>query len=405
MKVTRTKTVALGLVSATLALTGCSSSDEGGDSGSGDGESGDYKLLGIIATSGPYQSYGKLTKNAITVQAKAINADGGINGRKIVLEWVDDQGDATKAVSLLQEKLASGARPDAVLAGSSSNETLALLPILTREKIINIGSTGADPINDPEKFPYTFRATSPFASAAHAAALQFKEKGFQKIGILQGDDALGTSNSASYKKAMEDEGLDTVEVSFSPTSLDLSAPMSKIKSADVDAVVFSAVAGTTAAQVLQARVKTGVTDVPIFADTATTADLADLVPAEALKNAFATSYNVALAEPQGGVQEGVAAFISEMKKLGPIDSTLITPALNADGLKLLQVAAEQAKSTDVEKMSEALENLADQPEGTWLTWAEIKFSKDSHFNLASRPSDYSVTTLGRIVDGQVTVQK
>ncbi|MFD7877415.1 ABC transporter substrate-binding protein [Streptomyces sp. NPDC059766] len=395
----------LGVAVLALATAACGSQDATGSAGSDGGKTGDYKILMITANSGPFQIYGEQTKNAMTVEANYINAAGGINGRKIVLDVVDDQGDPTKAVSLLQSKLSGGQKPDAVYAGTTSNEALALLPILTRNKIFNIGVTGDGAINDPEKFPYTFRANSPYAAYTPLVASAVKARGYQKVGVLYANDALGGSSSAAVNKALGAAGVKVVNATFDATSLDLSAPMSRLKSAGVDAVVFGAVAPATAAQVLEARAKAGATDIPFIADQATTANLAKLVPAADLKNVFSHNVNACLSQPSTPQSAQLTKFIADLKKLGPINGSLIASVFSADILKAVQVAAKQAGSTDAAELQHALETMPQQPAGTWVSFGDVAFSAESHFNTAAVAGDYSISTFGPIVDGQVTPQK
>jgi branched-chain amino acid transport system substrate-binding protein len=405
MKLPKRSASVLGLAALTLATAACGSNGGGGSAGSSGQSTADYNILMITANSGPFQIYGEQTKNAMTVEANYINAAGGINGRKVVLDVVDDQGDPTKAVSLLQNKLSSGQKPDAVYAGTTSNEALALLPILTRDKIFNIGVTGDQAINNPKQFPYTFRVNSPYNAYTPLVASAVKSRGYKKVGVLYATDALGTSSSAAVSNALGAAGLQAVNASFDATSLDLSAPISQLKSAGVDAVVFGAVAPSTAAQVLQARAKAGETNIPFIADQATTANLATLVPAADLKNVYSHNLNACLSQPSTPQSAQLTNFIADLKKLGPINGSLIAPVFSADILKAVQLAAKQAGSTDAAKLQQAMETMPQQPAGTWLSFGNVAFSADSHFNTAATANDYSISTYGPIVDGQVTPQK
>lgn len=411
MKLPMRRTSVAGLAVLALLTAACGSSGTGGSNGSSDkagsgsGSKADYKILMITANSGPYQIYGTQTKDAMTVEANYVNASGGINGRKVVLEVVDDQGDPTKAVSLLQSKLSGGDKPDAVFAGTTSNEALALLPILTRSKIFNIGVTGDETMNDPAKFPYTFRVNSPYSAYTPLIASAVKDKGYQKVGVLYANDALGTSSSSAINKAFSNAGVKAVNATFDGTSLDLSAPLAQLKSAGVDAVVFGAAAPQTAAGILQARAKAGLTSMPFIGDQSTTADLSKLVPVADLKNVFSHNLNACLAKPTNGTQSpALSKFIADMKALDPIGGTLIAPVFSADVLKAMQLAAKQAGSTDVVALSKAMENLDTPPAGTWLSFGSVKWSATSHFNTAAAASDYSISSYGPIVDGQITPQ-
>ena len=67
----------------------------------------------------------------------AINAGGGVKGRKIEIVMRDTQGDPTKAVNATQE-LISQAKVHAIWGPLNSGEALATTPIMARAKIPDI---------------------------------------------------------------------------------------------------------------------------------------------------------------------------------------------------------------------------------------------------------------------------
>lgn len=395
------------LVGAAL-LAGCSSAQTGGGAGEDGGgtsatssSGGAYTVLAILPLTGQSESIGQTEKIGLEVKAAEINDSGGIDGRTVTVSFQDDQGNPTNAVSLLESSISSD-RPDAVVAGSSSDETLAMLPVLTRDKIMNIGNTSSVQINNPSKYPYTFRPNDPNTALAGFTAQSFKQKGYKKVVILEPDDAAGISNGDANESALTAAGLKVSVVQFDPTSLDLTSTLAQAQAQHPDALFApSAGPGTTSGLIVDARYKVEMTATPLYFDDGLTADVTKLVKPAELGNTFVSTIAISVNQPgeRGGLPS-VQSFLSSLEKYGPIDITLEASTTIADSLELLQVAANAAKSIDPDKMKAALESLPSQPADTWLTYAQIKFTPTDHFNTVTDPSDFITAPIGRLENGQ-----
>lgn len=390
--------LAAAAVAALLGMSACSSSNKVDASGSGGHP---YRVLAVMPLSGANQAIGQATKNALEVAADGINKSGGINGRRVALSYADDQADPTKAVSLLQAAI-SAQKPDAVVAGSSSNETLAMLPALSRAKIMNIGTTSSIKIDDPNQYPYTFRPNDRPTVLAKADAEQFAHLGYKKVALLAPDSAIGISNSGVNSDALNAVGLSSVTIKFDPAGLDMSAPVAQLKGSGAQAaLVISAGPAAAGGLILDARAKVGLSSMPFYFDAGLTADITKLVPAAELANAFICTYAVSVNQQGAGATPSMKDFVAALKAKGPIVSTMLASTAASDALTILQVGADAARSTDPDKMKAALENLEGTSSGTWKTFNQIKWSSSSHFNTASQTSDYVIVPVGPLVDGQI----
>ena len=390
--------MAAGAVALAMAVTACGSSSQAGSSNSGT-SSGPYRLLAVVATSGAFQAVGQATVDTLKIAVHAVNDSGGINGRTMTLQVIDDQGDATKAVSLLQAQLGGSSPPDAVFAGSTSDETLAMLPVLTARKIFNIGTTASVKINNPAAFPYTFRPQPLISFVGEQYASMFKEKGYKSVGLLTTDDLLGQTSAAAYKAALQGVGIKVYSETYSSTDLDVTAPMSRLAADNPDAVLFSALAPTSPPLVLAARKKVNMTQ-PIYGDISINADLYNLVPRSEAQNVFlATAKGNTL--PPGGDPKALADFITTLKTYGPIKNYMINYTYGYDAVRLIQIAAKLSDSTDAAKMSKALVDMSSIPAGiALLSYSDTRFSPSDHFNAGASPSDFVMQPLGPRVDGQ-----
>ena len=110
----------------------------------------------LAALTGPSSAPAIGFNRGVVFAAEAINAAGGVKGRKIEIVTRDTQGDPTKAVNATQE-LISSASVHAVWGPTNSGESLAVTPIMARSKMPNIHPCVVDSLIDPQKFPNAFR--------------------------------------------------------------------------------------------------------------------------------------------------------------------------------------------------------------------------------------------------------
>jgi branched-chain amino acid transport system substrate-binding protein len=167
------------------------------DTGATDTE---IKIGNIMPYSGPASAYGVIGK---TEQAyfNKINAEGGINGRKINFVSYDDGYSPPKAVEQARKLVES----DEVLLifnslGTPSNS--AIQKYMNAKKVPQLFvATGATKWNDPKHFPWTMGWQPNYQSEGRIyAKYMMKEKPNGKIGILYQNDDYGKD----YVKGIKD---------------------------------------------------------------------------------------------------------------------------------------------------------------------------------------------------------
>ena len=167
------------------------------DTGATDTE---IKIGNIMPYSGPASAYGVIGK---TEQAyfNKINAEGGINGRKINFISYDDGYSPPKAVEQARKLVES----DEVLVvfnplGTPSNS--AIQKYLNSKKVPQLFvATGATRWNDPKNFPWTMGWQPSYQSEAQIyAKFLRKEKPDGKIAVLYQNDDFGKD----YLKGLKD---------------------------------------------------------------------------------------------------------------------------------------------------------------------------------------------------------
>src|SRR3982074_52961 len=189
MLTARLRTAAFATAVLAFAATGGSAlAQKKYDTGASDTE---IKIGNIMPYSGPASAYGVIGKTE-EAYFKKINAEGGINGRKINFVSYDEAYSPPTAVEQGRKLVES----DEVLLvfnplGTPSNT--AIQKYLNAKKVPQLFvATGATKWNDPKNFPWTMGWQPSYQSEARIyAKFLLKEKPDAKIAIMFQNDDFG----------------------------------------------------------------------------------------------------------------------------------------------------------------------------------------------------------------------
>ncbi|HZR88618.1 MAG TPA: ABC transporter substrate-binding protein [Bradyrhizobium sp.] len=230
----RLKIAALAMAAVVLT-SGTALAQKNYDTGATDTE---IKIGNTMPYSGPASAYGVIGKTEEAYFNK-INAEGGINGRKIKFISYDDAYSPPKAVEQTRKLVES----DEVLLmfnplGTPSNS--AIQKYLNSKKIPQLFvATGASKWNDPKDFPWTMGWQPSYQSEAHIyAKYLLKEKPDTKIGVLYQNDDFGKD----YLKGLKDglgakASLIAAEESYETSEPSIDGHIVKLKAAGVDVFI------------------------------------------------------------------------------------------------------------------------------------------------------------------------
>ena len=382
-----------------LTATGCGNFRLGSSGLPGSASAKPFKVLMVQDLSGALASLGNAEVQGMKASASVINSQGGILGRQVQVDAVDDQADPTKAVSLLTERITSGDIPDVVQGGTGSNETLAMLPIMTKNKIIYIGQNGADKINNPQAYPYAFSVNLPSSATVEVVVKYCQKKGYQKVGLLANSSASGQSELALFNTMFKSAGISITAQNFESTSLDLTPQLEALKAQGPDVLVTDTAFGRPAFTLLQGRQKLG-WNIPTVGDAALAAqDLAQSLGMDALKNVYYAVFTVQKWVAPEQRTPAFNTFFDALKQQGGIKTSVNVYSFSYDELQVLSTAAKQAKSTEIPELAAALESLHAPNPVPWVTFPRVIFSKNDHFNSIPPDEAQIVIPAGPIIDG------
>jgi branched-chain amino acid transport system substrate-binding protein len=211
------------------------------DTGATDSE---IKIGNIMPYSGPASAYGMIGRIEAAYFNK-INAEGGINGRKITFISYDDAYSPLKAV----EQAIKLVELDDVLlifqsVGTPSNTAIQKYMNERGVPQLFVGS-GATKWNDPQHFPWTMGLQPNYQSEARIYAKYIlREKPNAKIAVLYQNDDYGKDYLKGLKDGLGDEAASMIvaEDAYDVTEATVDSHVIKMKSLNADVFVDIATA-------------------------------------------------------------------------------------------------------------------------------------------------------------------
>jgi ABC-type branched-subunit amino acid transport system substrate-binding protein len=201
----------------------------------------------------PMTGTASLGYNKIPGAAKAyfdyLNANGGINGRKVTLVVKDDRYVPTEAVAktnelILKDKVMALLAPlgtaNVKAVASSVNPGRRGIPVL----FVNTGFSG---FADKKKYPTTYTVLPSYIMEAKIMGEYIKENfAGKKIGLLYQDDDFGTDALAGFKAAGINFAVRVPYASGSQSATTAAGWITRFRAAEVDTVVLFGVTSATA---------------------------------------------------------------------------------------------------------------------------------------------------------------
>jgi len=205
------------------------------DTGATDTE---IKIGNIMPYSGPASAYGVIGKTE-EAYFKKINAEGGINGRKINFISYDDGYSPPKAVEQARKLVESD---EALLVfnplGTANNT--AIQKYMNSKKVPQLFvATGATKFNDPKDFPWTMGWQPSYQSEAHIyAKFLMKEKPDAKIAVFYQNDDFGKDYLKGLKDALGAKAsMITAEESYETSEPTIDNHIVKLKATGADVFI------------------------------------------------------------------------------------------------------------------------------------------------------------------------
>jgi branched-chain amino acid transport system substrate-binding protein len=366
-------------IGAALAVLGTASADAADP----------IKIGHVAALSGASAQSGEAITRGLSLAIDEINAKGGLlGGRMLELVQRDDESNPPKGLIAARE-LAS-ADVVAVFGGIDTPVSLAMVPLLNKEKRIYMGvwAAGTGITRNGATPNYAFRVSAVDALVdVRLLAYAHKKFAAKKAGLMLINNPWGQSNEKGLVAASKaDPSIEIAGIEkFENNDVDMVPQLARLKDAGADAIIL-VVNAPPGAQVMKSRERMGWTAPVVSHWGISGGRFPELAGPTAGEAHFIQTYS--FFGTQGPVGQRVLAGL--MKKYpqikGPEDVFAPVGTANAyDAMHLLALGIAQAGSTDSDAIRMALEDLKTPYEGLIKTFAR-PFTAENHDALG--PDDY-----------------
>ncbi|MEK7365321.1 MAG: ABC transporter substrate-binding protein [Candidatus Deferrimicrobiota bacterium] len=334
------------------------------------------KIGAILSVTGPASFLGAPEAKTLEMLVEETNKKGGVMGRQVQLIVKDSGASPEKAFSFAKQLIEED-KVFAIIGPSTSGETMKIKGVAETGKTILLSCAAAEAIVNPVA-KYVFKTPQKDSDAVIKIFQEMKKMKISRIGVLSSNTGFGNAGKGQIEKLAPEYGITIVanEV-YDKAASDLTAEVTKIKAANVQAIVNWSIEPAQAIVIKNAR-QIGLT-IPIFQS-----------------HGFG---NIKYVEAAGAAAEGVLfpcgrlLVADVLPKNHPQKALLVKYTKDYesrykeqastfgghayDAYILLLKAIEQAKSTDTEAVRTAIENL----KGVVGTGGIFNFSPTDHNGL------------------------
>lgn len=196
------------------------------------------KIGSFLAVTGGASFLGDPEKKTLEMYVAEINAKGGIGGRQIELVLYDSGTDAKKAAGFVK-RLINDDEVDIILGGSTTGETMAVIPLVEKAGIPFISFAGAGVIINPVK-KWVFKTPHTDRLAVQTIYENIKAQGLSKVALFAGSGGFDKSCRKNANELAGNYGMEIVaDETHGKGDTDMTPQLTKIKNtAGVQALLY-----------------------------------------------------------------------------------------------------------------------------------------------------------------------
>jgi len=205
------------------------------------------------AFTGPASELGIDMRKGIQAYFDAVNKNGGVFGRTLVLKSLDDGYEATRAAENTK-KLIRDEQVFALLGFVGTPTSEAAKPIFTEARVPFVGAfTGAELLRTPVN-RYIFNVRASYFAETEAIVRLVAELGFTRIAVFYQNDSYGKTGLEGVERAMAKRNMKVLTTgTVERNSVDVGSAVQTISKGDPQAVVMISAYKSCAAFIKEMR--------------------------------------------------------------------------------------------------------------------------------------------------------
>jgi branched-chain amino acid transport system substrate-binding protein len=352
-----------------------------------------YKIGASVGLTGYAATVDRAWRDGVQLAVDALNAKGGVMGRKLEFIAEDNRSEPQEAVTVYR-KMMSSDKVEIFLSGCVSAGNFAAAPMVAKAQIPMVLCSILPPKEEEVKWAFSTIPPARFEVEKRMEYLKDQTK-IRKIGVLHDPSPYANLQKVAAEKSASTYGLEVVGIEqYKQDDADLSVQIGKMRSAGAGAILKIGLGGTTMTAAknikslgLDMQMLTSVEDLAVFRPVA-----------EVLGDKFffvASPSQVYDALPDGALKKAIADFLGPWRaKYGDRDPQWA--GRGWDAVMITAAAIQKAKSFEGAKVRDALDSMP----GFQGTTGIYNFSPTNHYGITQNPY-----VLATIAGGKVKIVK
>jgi branched-chain amino acid transport system substrate-binding protein len=352
-----------------------------------------YKIGMSAGLTGYAATVDRAWRDGVQVAVDAVNAKGGVNGRKLQLIVEDNRSEPQEAVTVYR-KMISNDKVDIFLSGCVSAGNFAAAPIVVRAQIPMVLCSILPQNEEHAKWAFSTIPLARFEVEKRFEYLRDNTK-VRKVGVLHDPTPYAGLQKQAAEKSAKDFGLELAGVEqYKQDDADLSVQIGKMNAAGAGAILKIGLGGTTMTSAknikqlgLPTLMLTSVEDLAVFRPVA-----------EVMGDKFffvASPSQVFDALPAGPLKSAINDFLTPWRAKYQ-DRDPNWAGRGWDAVMITVAAIEKAKSFDGPRIRDTIEGMS----GFQGTTGVYDFSPTNHYGISKNPY-----VLATIEGGKVKIVK
>jgi branched-chain amino acid transport system substrate-binding protein len=186
------------------------------------------KIGAFLSVTGGAAFLGDPEQKTLELYVEKINAAGGVLGRKLQLVSYDSAGDSEKARTFAK-RLIEQDKVDVIVGGSTTGETMAVVPLVEAAQIPFISLAGAVVIIEPVK-KWVFKTPHTDRMACEKVFVDMQSRKLAKVALISGAGGFDKSMRAECLKVAAKHKIEVIaDETYGAGDTDMTAQLTKIK--------------------------------------------------------------------------------------------------------------------------------------------------------------------------------
>ncbi len=194
------------------------------------------KIGSFLTVTGPASFLGDPELRTLQMVVEEVNARGGVLERPVQLIHYDTSGNARDALNYVKRLIRSD-KVDLIVGGTTSGDTLAVIPEVEKEGVPLISLAGAVEIIEPVK-KWVFKVAHTDRMAVAKIYEDLRARGLTRVALITGDGGFDKSGREQLRQLAPEHGIQIVaDESYGNKDTDMTTQLTKIRASDAQAII------------------------------------------------------------------------------------------------------------------------------------------------------------------------